>query len=134
MTDTVPTAVRSAMMSAVRNKDTAPELAVRRALHAAGYRFRLHRRNLPGTPDIVLVRARIAVFVHGCFWHGHNCKRGRRPTSNVAFWDAKIDANVERDDRASRALIEAGWTPLTIWACEGTTGLASLLELLSRPR
>ncbi|MEK7244454.1 MAG: DNA mismatch endonuclease Vsr, partial [Pseudomonadota bacterium] len=85
MTDKVSRAVRSSMMAAVRGRDTWPEKAVRRALFSAGYRYRLHRRDLPGSPDIILSRLKIAVFVHGCFWHGHACPRGRRPTSHVAF-------------------------------------------------
>src|SRR5690349_6557163 len=98
------------MMSRVRGRDTAPELRVRCALHAAGFRFRLHRRDLPGRPDIVLPAFRTAVFVHGCFWHAHDCPRGRRPASNSAFWAAKLEKNVARDRDAAAALVWLGWT------------------------
>ena len=80
-------------MAAVRGRDTGPELQVRKALFAAGYRYRLYAKELPGKPDLVLPRYRLAIFVHGCFWHGHTCSRGKRPGSNVSFWDAKLDAN-----------------------------------------
>ncbi|MFZ3236852.1 MAG: very short patch repair endonuclease [Stellaceae bacterium] len=133
MADKVPAAVRSKMMAAVRSKDTGPERAVRSALFSAGYRYRLHRRDLPGAPDIVLPRYRIAVFVHGCFWHGHDCPRGRRPASNVEFWNAKLDQNLARD-RASRAALEAaGWTVATVWECSAKVETdCLLLELATR--
>lgn len=131
MVDTVPAAVRSKMMAAVRSKDTGPERAVRSALFSAGYRYRLHRRDLPGSPDIVLPRYRVAVFVHGCFWHGHNCPRGRRPTSNVDFWNAKLDRNLARD-RANRAALEAaGWTVATVWQCSAEPEIDRLLRELA---
>jgi len=119
------------MMAAVRGKDTGPERAVRAALFSAGYRYRLHRRNLPGSPDIVLPRHRTVVFVHGCFWHGHDCARGRRPASNVAFWNAKLDRNLARD-RANRAALEgAGWTVAIIWECSAEHGIEHLLQELA---
>ncbi len=116
------------MMAAVKGKNTKPELIVRRALHAAGFRFRLHRRDLPGRPDIVLPRHRTAVFVHGCFWHGHDCRRGRRPSTNVDFWGPKLDRNVERDLANQAALEAAGWQVVTIWECSLADGTARLIE------
>src|SRR5688572_10400523 len=109
MTDKFTSVVRSRVMASVRGKDTAPELTVRSALFAAGYRYRLHRRDLAGSPDIVLSRFRTAIFVHGCFWHGHNCERGQRPSSNVEFWNAKLNGNRARDARNQSALYAAGW-------------------------
>src|ERR1700694_1858654 len=97
MVDRVTQQARSAMMSAVRHENTGPEKLVRSRLFAAGYRFRLHRRDLPGSPDIVLPLHRLAVFVHGCFWHGHACPRGRPPKSNVEFWASKVERNRARD-------------------------------------
>lgn len=120
------------MMAAVRGRDTKPEVAVRRALHAAGYRFRLHRRDLPGRPDIVLPCHRLAVFVHGCFWHGHDCRRGRRPSSNTGFWHAKLARNVERDRAAVEALTAAGWTVETVWECSLEAGVERVLARLRR--
>ena len=111
---------KSLQMARVRTKDTAPEIAVRRALHARGFRFRLHRADLPGKPDIVLPRHRLVLFVHGCFWHGcPNCDRGlRKPRSNVAFWTSKIAATAERDARHVAALDAAGWRVAVIWECD----------------
>lgn len=125
--DRVPPAVRSRMMSRVRRRDTAPELRVRRALHAAGFRFRLHRRDLPGRPDIVLPAFRTAVFVHGCFWHGHDCPRGRRPASNSAFWAAKLDKNLERDRDSVAALNRSGWAVKIVWECQVDNDMGLLL-------
>jgi DNA mismatch endonuclease (patch repair protein) len=105
-------------MQAVRGKDTAPELAVRSLLHRMGYRFRLHRKDLPGTPDIVLPGRRAAIFVHGCFWHGHGCKIGQPPKSRLDYWLPKIEANRERDGHKAAALQAAGWRVLTVWQCE----------------
>lgn len=120
------------MMAAVRGRDTKPEWAVRVLLFAAGYRYRLHRRDLPGSPDIVLPRYRVAVFVHGCFWHGHDCARGRRPTSNVDFWTAKLNGNIERDKRNQAALKSAGWRVIVIWACRIDKDYRKLSKLLER--
>lgn len=106
-------------MAAIRSKDTGPEMVVRRLAHSMGYRFRLHRKNLPGHPDLVFPGRRAVVFVHGCWWHGHDCKRGNRPArTNEAYWSAKIARNVERDRAAQQALAEAGWRSLVIWECE----------------
>lgn len=110
---------RSALMKRVRRKDTAPELAVRRFLHRGGFRFRLHRRDLPGTPDIVLTRYRTVIFVNGCFWHGHECAHGAvQPRTNRAFWQEKIRENRARDARKTAALRDAGWHVETVWECE----------------
>jgi DNA mismatch endonuclease (patch repair protein) len=131
--DQVPATVRSRMMRAIRSKNTKPELKVRRALHAAGYRFRLHRRDLPGTPDIVLPRYRIAVQVNGCFWHRHDCPRGRhRPSTNTDYWGPKLERNLRRQADATKALSEAGWAVVMIWECEVETGINDLLRNLAR--
>lgn len=106
-------------MSRVRGKNTKPELIVRSLLHGMGYRFRLHRRDLPGNPDVVLPKHKKVVFVHGCFWHGHaSCSRSKRPTTNQAFWNKKLDGNIKRDRRFRRELRQLGWEVLTIWECE----------------
>ncbi len=134
MTDTVQRGVRSRMMAAVRGRDTAPERAVRRELFANGFRYRLHRKDLPGTPDIVLAAYNTVVFVHGCFWHGHDCPRGRRPASNTAFWDAKLERNQCRDRENHAALESAGWKVITVWECDIVNGLKRLLEDLDERR
>jgi DNA mismatch endonuclease (patch repair protein) len=118
MTDTHTKEQRSRNMARVKNKNTAPELLVRSLLHRMGYRFRLHRRDLPGSPDIVLPRHKKVIFVHGCFWHGHDCPRGRRPSTNREFWDVKLDRNIERDRSAQRELNKIGWKTLVIWQCQ----------------
>lgn len=106
-------------MARIRQKHTAPEIAVRRAAHAAGMRFRLHRRDLPGSPDLVFPRRRLVVFVHGCFWHRHaHCKRTTTPRSNTAFWQAKFAANQARDVANIVALEKAGWRAEIVWECE----------------
>lgn len=106
-------------MSRIRSKDTKPEMTVRKLLHAMGYRFRLHRTDLPGTPDIVLPRYRKVIFVHGCYWHTHNCKYGRVvPRTNQQFWAAKRAATVARDRRKRSALRRLGWDVLTVWECQ----------------
>ena len=113
-----PDAVRSRTMRAVRSKDTAPELLVRKLAFSLGYRFRLHRKDLPGSPDLVFVSRRAVIFVHGCFWHGHDCKRGaRRPKDNAEYWRAKIERNQARDARVVDQLNELGWRSLTLWEC-----------------
>lgn len=105
-------------MSRIGSKNTAPELIVRRLLHAMGYRFRLHRKDLPGTPDIVLPKLRKAIFVHGCFWHSHGCKIGQPPKSKLEFWEPKLARNKARDAEKSSLLRQAGWDVLTLWQCE----------------
>ena len=110
---------RSAMMARIGQRDTQPELTVRRSLHRLGYRFRLHRRDLPGTPDITLPRYRLAVLVHGCFWHRHpRCRFAYTPKTRVEFWSRKFDQNVARDKTVNRKLRALGWTVLTVWECE----------------
>lgn len=104
-------------MSRVRSRDTKPEMVVRKGLHALGHRYRLHDSRLPGTPDLVFPTARVVIFVHGCFWHGHDCRLGVRPKSNAPFWDAKIARNRERDGFADAALLAAGWRVGAVWEC-----------------
>jgi DNA mismatch endonuclease, patch repair protein len=129
--DQVSPVVRSRMMRAIRSKNTEPELLVRRVLHAAGYRFRLHRRDLPGTPDIVLPRYRTVVQVNGCWWHGHNCSRGRRRSStNVEYWGPKLERNIRRQATADAAMAAIGWSVVTIWECDIEAGIVSLLATL----
>jgi DNA mismatch endonuclease (patch repair protein) len=122
------------MMAAVRGKNTTPERTVRAALFAAGYRYRLHRRDLPGAPDIILPRFRTAIFVHGCFWHGHTCPRGRRPTSNTEFWNQKLDGNIKRDLQTQTALREAGWRVEVLWQCSLAASCERLLAQLDAMR
>ena len=111
--------VRRRTMQAVKSKDTAPELLVRSLAHRMGYRFRLHRKDLPGKPDLVFPGRRKAIFVHGCFWHGHDCARGARvPLSNRDYWTKKIARNRERDCAACAALALSGWTYLILWECD----------------
>lgn len=112
-------------MAAVRSRNTGPELIIRRALHARGFRYRLHDLNLPGKPDIVLRRFRAVVLVHGCFWHGHDCPLFRMPRTRREFWEAKIGRNRERDVEVREALHAAGWRSLTVWECaiRGTKSL-----------
>lgn len=106
-------------MRAIKGRNTGPELIVRRLLYATGYRFRLHRRDLPGRPDVVLPRHRVAILIHGCFWHRHTCRRGRStPSTRRAFWLAKFAANAARDRRALRALRGEGWRVLVVWECQ----------------
>lgn len=117
--DKISPAQRSANMSRVRSKDTKPELLVRRILHSAGYRFRLHRRDLPGSPDIVLPKWKTAIFVHGCFWHGHEgCRRSKLPATRTEFWKVKIERNRERDRIAREELAALGYQVVTLWECE----------------
>lgn len=117
--DNLSPEARRHTMQRVRGKDTGPEWAVRRLLHALGYRFRLHRRDLPGCPDLVLPGRRAALFVHGCFWHLHRCKAGRNPPrTNAAYWQAKRERNRKRDWANRRRLVRLGWRVLVVWECE----------------
>ena len=110
---------RSAQMALIRGRDTKPELRVRRALHAAGLRYVLHDRRLPGAPDLVFPSRRIALFVHGCFWHRHpGCKAARMPKSHLDFWKPKLDGNVARDKQQRAALKRMGWTVMVVWECQ----------------
>ena len=109
---------RRRIMHAVKSKNTAPELTVRRLLHRLGYRFRLHRKDLPGRPDIVLSKYRKAIFVHGCFWHAHGCAKGQPPKSRQDYWLPKLEANVNRDRAKLDELERLGWDVLVLWQCE----------------
>lgn len=112
-------ATRSRIMASVKSKNTKLEMRVRSAAHKLGFRFRLHRKELPGSPDLIFPRLRVAMFVHGCFWHGHDCPHGRRmPVTNVDYWCNKIKRNVERDAKVQAELINMGWKPIVIWECE----------------
>ena len=104
-------------MSRIRGKDTQPELLVRRLAHSLGYRYRLHVSKLPGRPDLVFSSRRKVIFVHGCFWHGHTCKRGAVPATNIAFWTAKLQRNQERDVGNIKSLKKSGWRVLVLWEC-----------------
>lgn len=120
MVDSLTQAERSERMSRVRGRDTGPEMVVRRLVHGMGYRYRLHRRDLPGMPDIVFPRRKKAIFVHGCFWHRHpdpGCKLARLPKSRLEFWAPKLEGNRRRDERNQAALRELGWGVLVVWEC-----------------
>ena len=107
------------MMAAVRGRDTKPELLIRRLVHGLGYRFKLHRRDLPGRPDLVLPRLKVCIFVHGCFWHHHpGCKHATTPSSNVIFWTQKFAQNSARDAQAELTLRDVGWEVIVVWECE----------------
>ncbi|WP_424930698.1 very short patch repair endonuclease [Amaricoccus tamworthensis] len=115
--DIVSAATRSRMMSGIRGKNTKPELAIRSALHREGFRFRLHRKDLPGCPDLVFPRHHAVLFVHGCFWHGHGCHLFRWPSTRQDFWRGKIKGNMARDEKQRAALLDAGWRIATLWEC-----------------
>ncbi|RDV02414.1 very short patch repair endonuclease [Undibacter mobilis] len=129
--DTRSKAQRSFIMKSVRSRNTGPELVVRRTLHALGYRYGLHRKDLPGRPDIVMPKHKAVVFVHGCFWHGHGCPKGRLPKSRLDFWVPKIDRNRQRDRESVRLLRKSGWRVLTIWQCQ-TKDVESLSRKLAK--
>ena len=119
MVDTVTAQVRSRIMAQVKSKDTKPEMEVRRLLHGLGYRYRLHRKDLPGKPDLIFPSRRKVVFVHGCFWHGHaDCDQARLPSSNRDYWQAKLEGNRERDRRNLALLQKDGWATMVVWECE----------------
>jgi DNA mismatch endonuclease (patch repair protein) len=119
VTDVYSPEKRSQVMGRVKGKDTGPELRLRRLLTRMGLRYRLHRKDLPGKPDLVMAGRRAVVFMHGCFWHGHDCARGaRKPKANAEYWEAKIGRNVARDARVLGELREAGWKPQVVWECE----------------
>jgi DNA mismatch endonuclease (patch repair protein) len=117
VTDVVDKEIRSRMMSGIRGQDTHPEILVRTLLHASGFRFRLHVKNLPGKPDIVLPKYKAVVLVHGCFWHGHGCRFFKWPTTRAEFWRAKIERNRENDEKAVSALVAGGWRVAIVWEC-----------------
>ena len=132
MTDTLTAAERSARMARVRDRDTKPEMAVRRFLHASGLRYRLHCRIKGIRPDLLFPSRRIAVFVHGCMWHQHpdaTCKLARMPKSRLEFWQPKLEGNRQRDERQKQVLEQAGWTVLAVWECE-TSNEARLISLV----
>jgi DNA mismatch endonuclease, patch repair protein len=121
MADNLTGAQRRKTMAAVKSRNTTPELAVRSLVHRLGFRFRLHGVDLPGSPDLVLPKHRAVIFVHGCFWHGHSCRRKRpKPQTNVEYWQAKIERNCRRDRRVRRRLRSAGWRVLVVWECQAT--------------
>ena len=134
MADVVSPAKRSQMMSAIKGKNSLPEMVVRKALFAMGHRFRVHRRDLPGTPDIAMPGRKIAIFVHGCFWHAHQgCKYAKTPSTRTEFWTTKLQGNVERDRRTADKLAEMGWRVLNVWECstrnpEAVAGLSEALQ------
>jgi DNA mismatch endonuclease (patch repair protein) len=128
--DNISKVDRSALMSRIRSKDTKPERAVRSILHHLGFRFRIHRNDLPGKPDVVLPRHRKIILVHGCFWHGHFCALASKPKSNQDYWREKIKTNRLRDRRVKRDLVKQGWSVLELWECEirKETGLPDKLK------
>jgi len=117
MVDIVDSATRSRMMSGIRGRDTKPEKLIRSLLHAKGFRFRINRKDLPGRPDIVFPGRKAVIFVHGCFWHGHDCPLFRLPGTRTEFWAAKIGKNRENDARVTQALLDAGWRVGIVWEC-----------------
>jgi DNA mismatch endonuclease (patch repair protein) len=129
--DVVTREVRSRMMAAVPQTDTKPEIVVRQIIHSLGYRFRLHRKDLPGRPDVVLPRLGKVIFVHGCFWHRHGCRKTTTPKSNAHFWMTKFAENKARDRRVIRKLKRLGWTALIVWECQ-TIRLEWLRNRLAR--
>jgi DNA mismatch endonuclease (patch repair protein) len=128
---------RSENMRRIRSKDTAPEMTVRRLAHSLGYRYQLHRKDLPGKPDLVFPGRRKVIFIHGCFWHQHpGCREGRLPKSNAAYWQPKLQRNIERDQAALAQLAASGWSALVIWECETASQenlQKSLLSFLGPP-
>ena len=122
MADVVSAEKRSQMMAGIKGKNTRPEILVRRALHHRGFRFRLHKRDLPGRPDIVLPQYKAVIFVNGCFWHGHNCRYFKLPATNTDFWREKIGANQDRDALKAKQLINLGYRVLTVWECQTRAG------------
>lgn len=133
MADTLTHEERSKRMALVRSKDTEPEMVVRRLVYGLGYRYRLHDRSLPGTPDLVFRKRKKVIFIHGCFWHRHSaatCKLARLPKSRLDFWVPKLERNHRRDERALRSLRRAGWKTLTIWECQ----IANIASITKRVR
>ena len=116
--DSLTSEQRSSLMSKIKRSDTKPEVTLRKELHRRGFRYVIGDRRLPGTPDLVFPRYKAAVFVHGCFWHGHDCRQGQTPKSNADFWRKKVFGNRERDGRKERALVDLGWRVFTVWECD----------------
>jgi DNA mismatch endonuclease (patch repair protein) len=129
--DVFSRAKRSEVMSRIRGKNTDPELQLRRGLFAQGFRYRLHARDLPGRPDIVFPRYKAAVYVNGCFWHGHECHLFKWPKENAKFWRTKLTGNVERDRRMQDRIAAAGWRVMTVWECEVRSDAASAVQRLA---
>lgn len=127
LTDTISAERRSALMARIRSKDTKPELVVRRLLHGLGYRYVLHDKRLPGSPDLVFPSRRKVIFVHGCFWHGHSCTLASNPKTNTEFWMTKIEGNSRRDKQHRRALVKLGWDVGVVWECSTRRHDLSLL-------
>jgi len=140
MADTRTPQQRHRIMQSVKTRGTGPELTVRRILYRLGYRYRLNAKNLPGRPDIVLPGRMKAIFVHGCFWHGHGCRKGRAPKSRLDYWKPKLETNRKRDARQLRALKVSGWSVLTVWQCETndsealSSRLSAFLEAMPNTR
>lgn len=130
MGDNLTPEQRRRTMASVKSKDTTPEMKVRRLVHSLGYRYRLHRKDLPGNPDLVFTKYRKVIFVHGCFWHGHSgCKASKRPASNTDYWNRKLDGNIQRDKVNLAELKRIGWKTLVIWECQ-VKDVSQLRELL----
>ena len=128
MADIVDAATRSRMMAGIQSKNTKPEILIRKALHARGFRYSLHSNHLPGKPDIVMPKWRVVIFVHGCFWHWHGCHLSKMPTTRTAFWTTKLAANRKRDALATQQLLAADWRVATVWEC-ATRGISALNNL-----
>lgn len=134
MPDTFDSATRSWIMAQVTSRNTVPEIYVRRAIHRSGYRFSLHSRNLPGAPDVILPKYKMVIFIHGCFWHWHGCKRSRMPSSNKDYWTKKIAKNVQRDKECQAKLSSLGWECRIIWECELAKSTIHLISELDSER
>jgi DNA mismatch endonuclease (patch repair protein) len=134
MADVVDAATRSRMMAGIRTKNTRPEIIIRKGLHARGFRYSLHPKGLPGKPDIAMPKWHVAIFIHGCFWHGHGCSLSRLPASNTAFWESKLAANQCRDELVKNQLAASGWRTATVWECatRGRLARESLAGLIDR--
>ena len=134
MADTMRSDVRSWVMSRIRSRNTRPELYVRRTIWSQGFRYRLNVRRLPGTPDLVLAQYGVALFVQGCFWHQHGCSKSRRPSSNLDYWELKLNRNVDRDARNHAKLRDLGWTVIAIWECRLQEDTHEVLRFLKTLR
>lgn len=129
MSDIYSKSKRSDIMSKISGKETKPEILVRKYLFSKGFRFRKNVKGLPGKPDIVLPKYKVIIFIHGCFWHGHSCKRGNLPSSNIQFWENKISQNLSRDRNVTQKLKELGWKVIIIWQCEIQNNLSREIRL-----
>ena len=134
MVDVVDKATRSRMMSGIQGKNTKPEVLIRKALHAKGFRYSLHAKDLPGKPDIVMPKWRVAIFVHGCFWHVHGCALSKMPANNAEFWEAKLTSNQHRDSTNKHELTALGWRTVVVWECatRGKTARLNFPHLIDR--